>query len=217
VLSPIGLNVRARPSKSAPVLGSAAEGTVLHLLGRTAKNGGWYKVRGETVTGWITSDPTYSARGRFGAYGSAAFSVLYPAGWTNTGVPHTGVTFRPPSGTEKVVIASGPRRADLPTVKEGGGVSESSSKQVVACGVTAYLVSYTTAIPGHYLANLVLPVATHHFLGVDASLTSPAQLATVLVFVNSMSFPFPECVGRPPSPTRTTRAKVHHPGKPANT
>jgi hypothetical protein len=217
VLSPIGLNVRARPSKSAPVLGSAGEGTVLHLLGRTAQHGGWYKVRGETVTGWITSDPTYSARGRFGAYGSAAFSVLYPAGWTSKGVPHTGVTFRPPSGTEKVVIASAPRKALLPTVKEGGGVSQSSSKQVVACGVTAYLVSYTTAIPGHYLADLVLPVATHHYLGVDASLTSVAQLSTVLVFVNSMSFPFPECVGRPPSPTPTTRAKARHPSRPSTT
>jgi hypothetical protein len=182
---------------------------VLQLLGRTGQDGGWYKVRGATVTGWITSDGAYSARGRFSAYGSAAFSVLYPAGWTSAGSPSIGVTFRAPSGTEKVVIASAPRLAELPSVKQGGGVSETSAKQVLACGVTSYLNSYTTAIPGHYLADVALRVAAHHYLGLNASLTSAAQLATVLVFVNSLSFPFPECVGRPPSPTPTTRAKVH--------
>jgi len=213
VLSPIGLNVRAKPSHSAAIIGSAAEGTVLQLLAHTGQSGGWYEVEGATVTGWISANPAYSARGRFGDYQSGPFSVLYPAGWMAAGSPPTGVTFRPVAGVEKVVIAAAAKVADLPTVKQGGGVSETSSKPVVACGVTSYLDSYTTAVPHQYLVDLLLPVAAHHYIGLDARLTSVSQLSTVLVFVNSLSFPFPECVG--PSPTATTRPKPSHHKTPA--
>src|ERR1700678_2324294 len=55
VLSPIGLNVRAGPSKATKVLGTAAEGVVLDVLGHTSQGGGWFKVKGATVTGWISA------------------------------------------------------------------------------------------------------------------------------------------------------------------
>lgn len=200
VLSPIGLNVRAGPSKSAAVLGSADQGTLLQLFGRTTAGGGWYKVEGATVTGWVSANPAYTAAGRFSTYNSAPFSVLYPADWVASGAPATGVTFRAPSGKEKVVITTATSPAKLPTVKQGAGVSQASDQQVVACGVTGRLFSYSTATPGRYLADMALPLATHKALGLEATLTSLAQVRTVLDFVNSLSFPIVVCVGRPPSP-----------------
>jgi hypothetical protein len=78
----------------------------------------------------------------------------------------------------------------------------------VACGVTGYLFSYATSLPGHYLADLDLSLAAHHVLGIKATLTSTSELKTVLEFVNSVSFPFPECLGAPPATTTTSPSKV---------
>ncbi len=190
------------------MIGSAAQGAVLQVLGHTTQGGGWYKVQGATVTGWISANSAFSQPGRFGSYESTSFSVLYPAGWTSAGSPRSGVTFEPPSKTEKIVIATAPSLAKLPAVKQGAGVSQNGSQQVVACGVTGYLFSYATSLPGHYLADLDLLLAAHHVLGIEAALTSTAELKTVLEFVNSISFPFPECVGAPPTTTTTSSTKA---------
>jgi SH3 domain-containing protein len=208
VLSPIGLNVRAGPSKKAAVIGSAVQGAVLQVLGHTTQGGGWYKVQGATITGWISANSGFSQPGRFATYESAPFSVLYPAGWASSGSPRSEVNFQSPSKGEKVVIAAAPSLAKLPSVKQGAGVSQVGSRQVVACGVTGYLFSYATSLPGHYLADLDLALAAHHVLGIKASLTSISELRTVLDFVNSVSFPFPECVGAPPSTTTTSAGKA---------
>jgi hypothetical protein len=204
VLSPIGLNVRAGPSKSAKVIATAAQGTVLELLAHTNRAGGWYKVRGPTVTGWISADPGYSAPGRFGVYTTGAFSVLFPAGWSSSGAPKTGVVFRAPSSAEEVVITTAPSVTKLPSVSQGAGISENSSQQVVACGVTAYLHSYTTSSPDKYYADVAISLGASNALGLKATLTSLSQMRTVLDFVNSISFPLPVCVGGPPA----TKAKA---------
>jgi len=204
VLSPIGLNVRSGPSKKAAVIGSAIQGTVFQLLDRTSRDGGWYKVRGTTVTGWISSNPTFSAPGRFSSYSSTAFSVLYPAGWVATGSPAAGVKFHAPSPTakDKVVITVASSVAKLPAVKQGAGVAEDTAQQVVACGVTVELYTYTTANPDRYLASATVPLGPHRALGLQATLTSLTQLRTVLHFVDSISFPVVVCVGRPPAPPK---------------
>jgi hypothetical protein len=210
VLSPVGLNVRAGPSKSAKVIGSAAQGTVFQLLGHTSQHGGWYKVQGATVTGWISANPAYSAHGRFGSYTSTAFSVLYPAGWTVTGSPRSGVTFRSPSPIEKVVITTAAKIAKLPPVSRGAGTSQSSSRIFVACGVTGYFVTYTTSAPNRFLAGIPLLLDAHHALGLSATFTSLSQLRTVLDFVNSVSFPLAVCIGGPPTTTTVGQGKVVH-------
>jgi len=208
VLSPIGLHVRAGPSRSAKVIGSAAWGTVLQLIGYTSQHGGWYKVQGATLTGWISADPAYSARGQFSSYDSTAFSVLYPAGWTQGGVPKSGVTFRSPSPSEKVIITTAPTLAKLPPAGHGVGVSQSSSRIFVACGVTGYFVTYTTSAPDRYLAGIALLLDAHHALGLRATYTSPSQVRTILDFVNSLSFPFAVCIGGPPPTTPVAHAKA---------
>ncbi len=194
------------------MIGSAVQGAVLQVLGHTTEGGGWYKVQGATITGWISANSAFSQPGRFATYESASFNVLYPAGWTSSGSPKSGVTFEPTSKVEKIVITTAPSLGKLPSVKQGAGVSQDGSRQVVACGVTGYLFSYTTSLPGRYLADLDLPLAVHHFLGIKATLTSTSELKTVVDFVNSVSFPFPECVGAPPTTTTTSPSKTapHH-------
>ena len=196
VLSPIGLNVRGGPSKSAKVIATAAQGAVFQLLAHTDKEGGWYEVHGPTVTGWISADPVYSAPGRFGYYTSSAFNVLFPAGWTATGTPKTGVVFRPPAPPEKIVITASTSLDELPTVSQGAGVSERSSQQVVACGVTAHLYTYNTSSPDKYYADVALSLGTGHAIGLNATLSSLSQMPTVLDFVNSISFRLPICLGK---------------------
>jgi Bacterial SH3 domain len=198
VLSPIGLNVRAEPSRSAKVIGIAAQGVALALVGHTATDGGWYRVGGATVIGWISADPRFTAPGHFGYYSSSAFNVLFPAGWVASGKPGTGVTFRPRSSPEQVVIKTSTSVAKLPAVN-GKGIAQYSSQQVDACGVTADLYSYTTAGHHGYYADAAMSLGSGHALGLKATLTSLSQMKTVLDFVNSISFPLPICVGKSPT------------------
>lgn len=158
-------------------------------------------MRGATVTGWVSADRAFSAPGRFGAYKSAAFYVLYPAGWTVTGSPSTGVIFASPGGLEHVVLRTAPKLAGLGL--SIGGAVVSSVRQVVACGYTSYLYSYASSSARHRVVTLALKLAPGHYLGLKATIRSSAQVVTVMEFVNSVSFPYPRCTGA--SPHRASR------------
>lgn len=162
VLSPNGLNVRGAPSASAPVLGSAAQGAVLTVLGYSGAEGGWFKVKGATVTGWISAQPALSAPGEFKTYSSPEFAAMYPADWSeaplgSTTAPTTptapqdtstsqasatpsSVAFKPGVGAGDVVVTSAGSVAQLPHGRAGYG--RASVTQVVVCGVTAGLVVF---------------------------------------------------------------------------
>ena len=196
VLSPVGLNVRSGPSKSDRVIGNAAQGVALLRLGRTNKNGGWYEVSGATVIGWISAAPSLSAPGHFGYYSSSAFNVLFPAGWTTSGKPKTGVVFRPHSSVEQVLITASTSVAKLPTVGPAASISKYGSQQVVACGVSGNLFSYRTGSPHKFYADAAFSLGVGHALGLKATFTSSSQVKTALNFVNSISFPLPICVGK---------------------
>lgn len=217
VLSPIGLNIRSGPSTTAHPVAIAAQGTVLTVLGHTASGGGWYKVRGTTVTGWISDNSALSAPGRFAAYSSNAFDVLYPAGWSEAGTPGKGVTFQAPSTPDKVVVKSAASTAELHFTAQGSGVALSGSRQVLACGVTTQMVTYTTTGPLKVLAEMSLPVRAHLVLGVEAKLTSSAWLPVLLRLVHSLSFPAQACVGGPPATPTTSAAASVRPGRSSTT
>jgi hypothetical protein len=207
VLSPIGLNVRAQPLKSAKILGTAAEGTVLTVLSHTDGSGGWFEVRGATVTGWIDGDPTLSASGVFSMYSSAQFSALYPATWTSSASASAGVVFRDGAGPDDIVVTSAATVAKLPQGRTGYG--QIASKQIVVCGVTSDLVTYQSAGPTGttvqgtagavvlaYLVQVLLPLDAHHALGLSANLTDlGAPLQVFDEFLASLSFPSPQCIG----------------------
>jgi hypothetical protein len=194
VLSPIGVNVRSAPSRSAPVVGTAAQGTQLTVLGHSDQGSGWFEVKGATLTGWMSADPSISAPGSFLTYTSSGFNALYPAAWTSSGSPPAAVVFRAPAGAETVTFSSAPNVAGLPKHPAGYGVSQ--SQQVVACGVTGNMLTFVgSGGAGPYFIELDLALDAQHALGIEASLTDPAHVETVLDFVYSVTFPFPECQG----------------------
>lgn len=130
------------------------------MLGYNDRAGGWFQVKGATVTGWISAQPTLSAPGEFRAYSSSEFSALYPATWNEsvppgssapttsapsdttvtTGAPAapSSVVFRPASGSGDIVVTTAGSVSQLPHGRSGYGTYNVS--QVVACGVTAGLV-----------------------------------------------------------------------------
>lgn len=220
VLSPVGLNVRSSPSTTAPIAGSAAEGTVLTVLGHTEQGGsGWYQVMGATVTGYITDDPMLSAGGMFQSYsaGDGSLSALYPAKWTSTEMPPATVVFRPPKGDDSIVVTSTTSVSQL--VRGRDGYEQDSDTAVVVCGVTGDLLIFSSATPlpavpvslpdgateEQYLVQVHLTLGPTNALGIDANLADLSTLATVTDVLSSMTFPFPQCEGGTSStPTSST-------------
>lgn len=211
VLSPIGLNVRAQPEKTAHLLGTAAQGTALAVIGYTSDAGGWYQVKGSTVTGWITADPTLSAAGEFRPYGSGVFNALLPATWEARTESPASVLFGDPSGGDNVMAITAPNVTSLPNVPVGYG--ERSSQQILVCGVTSRLVTFSrvggapassvpspttvpTGVPQPYLVVVRLPMDAQHAVGFYANLSNlHASLDSFKALVYSVTFPFPVCAG----------------------
>jgi len=205
VLSPIGLNVRSQPSKTAPILRTAGRGAVLTVLARTDGDGGWFEVKGPTVTGWMSSDPTLSASGTFGSYDSTVHqvSLLYPQGWTTAELPPDSVVFRPPSGSDTVVVTTATTIDQI--VRGRSGYHQTSSEQVVVCGVTGDLVTFvatgatttTSLAPGvvaeQNFSQVRLALDPQHALDLEANYSAVAQLPIFQEIVSSVTFPFPQC------------------------
>jgi hypothetical protein len=199
------VNVRAQPAKTAAVLATAAQGAVLTVLAHSDQAGGWFQVKGATVTGWITDSPMLSAQGKFTVYsGTGQFGALYPATWSVAATPPATVVFHAATGGETIVVTTAANVGLLGVGRTG--YRPSPSEQVVVCGVTSSLRTYTqtapttvtTAAPGgaapqQYLAQVRLTLDAQHALGIDANLTDLSQLQTVRDFANSVTFPFPQC------------------------
>jgi hypothetical protein len=210
VLSPVGLNIRAQPAKSATILRTAAQGALLTVVGQTGQGGGWFQVKGPTVTGWISNDPSLSTPGKFHSYASSQhqLALLYPDGWTFAESPPASVVFRPSSGPDSIVATTA---ATVDGLGRGrAGYRRTTSQQVIVCGVTGSLTTYVqSGLPGaspqpagvvseHYLLQLRVTIATQHALGLDGNFGDPSQFPTFRNFVNSLTFPSPVCR---PAPT----------------
>lgn len=216
VLSPLGLNIRQSASVTSTRLGTAAQGAVLQVTGHTTQNGGWYQVQGQTVSGWITADPTLTAAGQFTQYQSQdrQFSALYPQTWTFAESP-ASVVFHPSDGDQSIVARNGAQTSDFGS---GGaaGFNATGQETVIVCGVTANLNEYThvgapgatpapgTAGPLALLAQIRLRLDATHALALDFNYNTAADLDVFNAFYNSMTFPFPQCqlpASPGPSPT----------------
>lgn len=206
VLSPIGLNIRAQAAKTAPVLGTAARATKLTVLGHTVDGGGWFQVKGATITGWISDNPTLSSSGPSSVYNSSVvgFSALYPVGWTAAEVPPASVVFKGVSGGETVTVTAAATVALLG--KPGAGYQQTKAEAMVVCGVTADMITYAqfatsskgTEPPigtptGRYLAQVHFALDAQRALGIDANLGDQSQLQSVRDFANSVTFAAPHC------------------------
>jgi hypothetical protein len=211
VLSPLGLNIHSASSVASPHLGTAAQGVVLSVLDHTDQNGGWYKVQGQTVTGWITADPTLTAPGQFQAYQSTArnFTVLYPQDWTFAEEP-ADTLFHPLSGPQTIVVRSGAKTSDFGAGGASGYLG-SGQTTVVVCGVTGDLNEYArsggappTPVPGTagplaLLAQIRLRLDATHALALDFNYSAASDLDVFNAVYNSMTFPFPQCQAPAPA------------------
>jgi len=83
---PLGLKVRDSGSPDGTTLGSLGQGTVVTVVAYSGQNSGWYQVKGETQTGWITANPVYTSARHFELYSSDAhgFTALYLNTWSFT-------------------------------------------------------------------------------------------------------------------------------------
>ncbi|MEO8899471.1 MAG: SH3 domain-containing protein [Candidatus Dormibacter sp.] len=216
VLSTLGLNIHSAPMVSAPHLGTVAQGVVLSVLDHTDQNGGWYKVQGQTVTGWITGDPTLTAPGQFQQYQSTArnFSALYPQEWTFAEEP-SDTLFHPLNGPQSLVVRTGAKTSDF---GPGGATGYLGSGQttVIVCGVTGNLNEYSrtgsapvtptpgTAGPLALLAQIRLRLDATHALALDYNYSAASDLEVFNDVYNSMTFPYPQCQApAPAAPTPT--------------
>lgn len=216
VLSPLGLNIHSGASVGASRLGTAAQGAVLTVVGHTDQNGGWYNVQGQTVTGWITADPTLTAAGQFQQYQSSdfGFNALYPQAWTFAATT-TAVIFHPLTGPQTIVVRNGANTAAF-GASGGTGFIGSGQQTVVVCGVTADLNQFThsgavaatptpgTAGPLALLAQIRLRLDATHALAMDFNYSTASDLDVFGAFYNSMTFAFPQCMQTPPAAATPT-------------
>lgn len=218
VLSPLGLNVHADASSSSPVVATAAQGVTLTVLDHRSDNGGWYKVQGQSTTGWIVADPTLTAPGVFTSYASSdrGFSALIPNTWTFAEEP-ADVVFRPQQGDQSIVVRTAANSAALGQQGPPGYIAMSSQTQVI-CGYTSLMSFYrqgaaTAPSPGtspsasssaRHLADYAairLVFDPAHTMEIAYNYSSQDQLAVFEDFYNSITFPFPLCQAPAPSPS----------------
>lgn len=215
VIAPLGLNLRDQPSTAGAVIGNLAEGTVLTVVGNTAKNGGWYQVKGETKTGWITADPHFSSARHLTSFGSSqhGFSLLYPDTWSFTDSGGATVVFAPQSGgADKLTVTTGPAQnalgqpgapgyavtsgesvevfgvtGTLRLFDRGGGPSSSSASTSSAGTPGAAPPATTTFAPtAAHLAEILLTVNAQNAMRIDFEYADTVELGVFGDIYNSM-------------------------------
>lgn len=220
VLTQLGLNMHAAPSTGAALVGVLGQGAQVSVLQYQAANGGWFKVQGATVSGWIVADPTLTATGTFTSYTSdqRGFSAFYPDSWTFAEEPND-VLFRPQqAGSQTIVVTTAPSLAALGSGQPSGSVATFSQQEIV-CGYTGELVEYqrqpgaaagspspagTSAVPLSGYAQIQLRFDASHAMQLAFNYDSKNELDVFSDFYNSISFPYPLCqapVPATPSPT----------------
>jgi Bacterial SH3 domain len=218
VLSPLGLRIHSAPALgSANVIANAAQGAIFTVLDYQGGGGGWLKVQGRTVTGWIVADPTLTATGTFNRYRAAnAITALYPQSWGFQQESY-GAIFLPQQGMQNMLLETG---ATLQSFGQPGlpGYTQSMSGSVVVCGYTgtsyqyaknaAYTGATPTALPVPRLplyAEIRLKFDATHAMLIGFNYQNSAQLDVFADLYNSITFPFPLCEATAtprPSPVR---------------
>jgi len=210
VIAPLGLNIRDQGSTSGAVLGSLGQGSVVTVVAHSGQNGGWYEVKGETVTGWITDNPAYTSPRHFELYQSDAhgFSALYLNTWVFAEGGPSMVSFHPQSGPyPQITVANGHDLAALGAPGSGGYATvEVDSAEVY--GVTGALklsargasATAAPASPGQppappLLAELRVTLDASRAMRLDFLYSSADDLRTFRDFYGSIIVPTPASPG----------------------
>ena len=205
VLSPLGLFMHSDPTLvSTNHIGNLQQGATVTVLDYRPDNGGWFKVMGQSTSGWIVADATLTAMGSFTPYDATTFSVLVPENWTFA-QETTDVVFRPQSGAQSIVVRTAATLAALGAAGLPGYTNNFTQEEVV-CGYTGNLLEYsssgTAATPssgsssaGHLAmyADIRLKLDATHAMLIGFNYDNASQLSDFANFYNSISFPFPLC------------------------
>lgn len=207
VIVTLGLNVRDAPGGN-PLGVALAQGAVVTVLDHSDSNGpcngkgGWFKVKGETVTGWIADCPEYSSPHRFNLYQSdqRGFSALYYDTWTFAEQPDA-VIFRPQSGQQTITVSIA---ASLDALGPPGrsGYSVASADTILVYGVTGLLRLYdrtgsaALASPGapaslDHLAEYRATIDSKRAIRIHFNYVNKDELQAFRDFYNSVIFPPP--------------------------
>jgi len=188
VLAPLGVNFRTGPSTTAPAVGALAQGVALPYLGHTAADGGWWEVQGSSQKGWITADPQYTSTSTFQTFSSAsaagaAWTVMYPEGWTFAQTSSTLVKFTDTAGST-IAFTTANTTAQLPPAASAGQ-AQSGVATVEVYGITAPLVSYQSTT--NYQASVECQLAPSVALLVQAQLPIRGGAATLRLFLETVN------------------------------
>jgi uncharacterized protein YgiM (DUF1202 family) len=208
VMTQLGLNMHADAVRSASVVGVLGQGAQVTVVDYKATDGGWFKVQGQTTTGWIVADSTLTAAGTFTSYASSGrgFSVLYPDNWTFAEEPNDTL-FRPQAqGAQTIVVRTAPGLAALGP-ESPSGYTTSFSNQEIVCGYTGQLLEYqrqsgaasptpaagSAATRLAFYADIRLRFDSTHAMELAMNYNVKGDLDVFTDFYNSISFPFPLC------------------------
>lgn len=203
VLAPLGLKVRDSGSPTGAVLGNLGQGSTVTVVSHSDQNGGWYEVKGETQTGWITDNPAYTSPRHFELYQSDAhgFSALYLDSWSFT-EGTTAVVFHPQNGAyPQVTVANGPSIDALgPPGMAGYATVEIDPAEVYGVtGVLRLLARSGSPAPAPsgqpplppLLAELRVALDPHRAMRLDYLYSTSDELSTFRDFYTSIIVPTP--------------------------
>jgi len=212
VLAPLGLNLRSADSSTSQVLGTVAQGTLFTVIGYSANGNGWYHVKGDTTTGWITANPQFSSPHQFQSYQSSThgFSALYLQGW-NFSDDSTAAVFRPQQGGGQAIVVTTAATLDQLGPAGQSGYTLASTDTVEVFGVTANLRVYSrtgqpspggpdSPPPLAHLAELRFTIDSQRAMRIDFGYDDSGLLPQFADFYNSVSFAPPATPGPSASP-----------------
>jgi hypothetical protein len=188
------------------VIGGFSQGRTFTVLEFQSGGGGWFRVQGRTLAGWVVADPTLTGAGTFNTYAEAdGVSALYLQTW-GFEQESFGTLFVPQQGsTESAVIETA---TGLKSLGTAGllGYAASSVTPVVVCGYTGTLgyyakeSAYTGPTPPPLpvarqplYAEIRLTMDSTHAMLIGFNYQNSSQLDVFSDLYNSLAFPFPLC------------------------
>jgi hypothetical protein len=207
VISQLGLRVHSTPIlESSNVVGGFSQGRQFTVLQYQSGGGGWYRVQGQALGGWIVADPTLTAEGTFNTYAEAdGVTALYPQDWGFQNESF-GTLFVPQQGSgQSIVLESADSLASFgaPGLP---GYTQSSTSSTTVCGYTGTLSYYTKNASSSSATAPPLPVArqalyaeirfkidSSHAMLLGFNYQNSGQLDVFAALYNSIAFPFPLC------------------------
>jgi hypothetical protein len=207
VVSPLGLRVHSTPVlESSNVVGGFSQGRQFTVLQYQSGGGGWYRVQGQSLGGWIVADSALTAEGAFNTLAEAdGFTALYPQNWGFQNESF-GTLFVPQQGAGQSIVLEIANSLESFGAEGLPGYTQSSSSPALVCGYTGTLSYYAKNASSTGATPPPLPVArqplyaevrfridSSHAVLIGFNYQASSQLDVFATLYNSLAFPFPLC------------------------